>query len=129
MARRYDPRIDPDPEWWLGLDEDKAVLLVEKYHRAARQRMPNLRVHAIIHAIVESQVALGDETPVAATLRRLRAEGLDRHNAIHAIGSALTGMIWEVTTGRADAGDDPNANYYEQLERLTAAGWLAQADE
>jgi len=37
---------------------------IEAYHRRARIRLPNEKVHAVIHAIVENQIALGDELPV-----------------------------------------------------------------
>ena len=40
--------------------------------------------------IVENQVALGDAFAARAVLLRLMAEGLDRHEAIHAIGSVLS---------------------------------------
>ena len=33
------------------------------------------------HVVVENQVALGEATPVPATLDRLMDEGLDRHDA------------------------------------------------
>jgi hypothetical protein len=39
--------------------------------------------------IVENQVALGDTFAARAVLLRLMAEGLDRHEAIYAIGSVL----------------------------------------
>jgi hypothetical protein len=40
-------------------------------------------------SIAEDQIALGDEIPARRTLVRLMEEGLDRHEAIHAIDSAL----------------------------------------
>ena len=74
---RYDPQHAPDPEAWLALDEGERTELVLQYHRRARVRLPNARLHATIHVVVENQVALGDEIPVRRTLERLRAEGLD----------------------------------------------------
>ncbi|MCK5799439.1 MAG: hypothetical protein KAI47_19745 [Deltaproteobacteria bacterium] len=52
-----------------------------------------LRLHATLHTVVETQ--LGDpELPfVAATLRRLVAGGLSRHEAIHAISDVVTAEV------------------------------------
>ena len=61
------------------LPVDERIRLVEQYHRRAGIRLPNVTVHAIIHAVIENQIALGDEVPVRRTLQRLLSEGLDRH--------------------------------------------------
>src|SRR5438132_12245991 len=74
-VKRYDPQHARDPEAWLALDEAERTALVLQYHRRARVRLPNARLHATIHVVVENQVALGDEIPVRRTLERLRAEG------------------------------------------------------
>ena len=85
-----------------------------------------MRLHAVTHAIVENQIALGDETPVARTLQRLMSEGLDRHQAIHAIGSVLLGFMNDLLK-KADAHGEPagdqNQAYYSELELLTADSW------
>jgi hypothetical protein len=60
----YDPLKPPDPQQWLALTERARMALVQDYHRRKRVRLPNEQVHAIAHAVVESQIALGDETPV-----------------------------------------------------------------
>jgi len=93
---RYHPHHAPDPEAWLALDEGERTELVLQYHRRARVRLPNARLHAAIHVVVENQVALGDEIPVRRTLERLRAEGLDRHDAVHAAGSVLAKRIYDL---------------------------------
>jgi hypothetical protein len=121
----YDPFTAPDAEEWLALGEQERMNLVEDYHRRKRIRVPNLKVHAIIHAVVENQIALGEQVP-SRTLRRLISEGLDRHDAIHAIGSILivhlSDLMRQVEAGTtSDA--DPNAPYYAELERLTAKSW------
>src|SRR5438874_9888188 len=117
---RYDPHHAPDPEAWLALDEGERTALVLQYHRRARARLPNARLHATIHVIVENQ--LGDEIPVRRTLERLRAEGLDRHDAVHAVGSVLAKRIYELLKEGPPTGD-PNAPYWAELESLTAEGW------
>ena len=85
--------------------------------------MPNATVHATAHAIVESQIALGDETPARRTAQRLMDEGLDRHEAIHAIGMVLFEFMNDLLNAPlSDA--DPNVPYFVALERLTAEDWL-----
>jgi len=74
------------------------------------------------HVVVENQVALGEATPVPATLNRLMHEGLDRHEAIHAIGSILMSIVFDVSQ-EPDVGGDINARYCQELATLTAAGW------
>ena len=119
---KYDPQRAPDPKTWLALDEEERIVLVLQYHRRARVRVPNARLHATIHVIVENQVALGDEIPVRRTLERLRAEGLDRHDAVHAAGSVLAKRIYDLLKEGLPAGD-PNEPYWAELESLTAEGW------
>ncbi|TMB07809.1 MAG: hypothetical protein E6J71_29280 [Deltaproteobacteria bacterium] len=119
---KYDPQRAPDPKTWLALDEEERIVLVLQYHRRARVRVPNSRLHATIHVIVENQVALGDEIPVRRTLERLRAEGLDRHDAVHAIGSVTAKHIYDLLKESPPAGD-PNEPYWAELENLTAEGW------
>jgi len=80
----YDPLEAPDPEEWMALDEQERIDLVRDYHRRAGIRLPNEKLHATLHAIVEAQIALGDETPAGRIAQRLISEGLDRHDAIHA---------------------------------------------
>ena len=119
--RKYDPLKAPDAEWWLALDEDERSILIADFHRRARAKLPNVRAHAILHAIVETQVAMGDELAVAATLARLQSEGLDRHEAVHAIGSVLAGQFHGVMSGALSG--DLNRAYASALEKLSANSW------
>jgi hypothetical protein len=121
--KHYDPLKPPDPEQWRSIDEQEQIQLVQDYHRRARIRVPNAMVHAIIHVIVENQIALGDEIPVRRTMQRLIGEGLDRHESIHAVGSVLAGHVNDLLRGpEPDA--EPNSSYYAALDRLTAKDWL-----
>lgn len=127
MEDHYDPLNPPDPALWLALDEEKQLQLVMAYHQAAGEVLPNLRAHAALHIVVENQVAIGQPIPVAATLVRLRNEGLDRHEAIHAIAAVLVGQLNDIlATG--ELGGDPSPAYYQQLNVLTAAAWRRQLD-
>jgi len=125
--KRYDPLEAPDPDEWLALDEQERIALAQEHHRRARVRLPNAKVHAVVHAIVENQVALGDEFPVRRTLQRLMAEGLDRHEAIHAVGLVLTEFIYDVLKGPEDEDPRPrpdsNQPYYAALEKISAEAW------
>ncbi len=122
--KRYDPLIAPSPEEWESLDEGERIRLVEDYHRRARVSLPNAKIHAALHVIVENQVALGDETPVRRTVERLMSEGLDRHDAIHAVASVLAGHMYGVfSPSPSEPISDPKPGYYAELERLTAEEW------
>ena len=120
--RRYDPLAAPAPEEWLSLDEGERIRLVDEYHRRARVRLPSRKAHAIFHVVIENQIAAGDEIPVRGTLARLMDEGLDRHEAIHAIGTALSEHIWNLWH-QTEPKADPNAPYFAALDRLTAEEW------
>jgi hypothetical protein len=120
---RYDPLEAPDPEEWLELDEQERIDLVRDYHRRAGISLPNETMHATMHAIVEAQIALGGETPAGRVAQRLIGEGLDRHDAIHAIGMVLAEHLNNMLKSMRP-GKDPNALYFASLERLTAKDWL-----
>jgi len=122
--QHYDPLDAPDYEKRLALDEQERIALARDYHERARIHVPNVAVHAAVHAIVETQIALGDETPVRRTAQRLMDEGLDRHEAIHAIGSVLVEFMTDLMKA-PKSGGDPNVAYFAALERLTAAKWLS----
>jgi hypothetical protein len=128
--RAYDPLIAPDPQQWLLLDEQERLDLVLAYHRRAGLLAPGEKLHATIHVVVENQIA-DDELPVSRKARRLMSEGLDRHDAIHAIGSVLAGHIYELTrdvkSGKPQSDQDPNEAYFAELERLTAKSWRRSA--
>ena len=125
---RYDPLTGPSLDYWRSLSEDEQIEQVLEYHRAARANVPNERIHASLHVVVENQIALGDETPVADTLERLMAEDLDRHEALHAIASVLARHITQLLQQSDVPDGDPNTPYYEGLRTLTAETWRAQAD-
>jgi len=115
----YDPEVAPDPSEWQELDEQERIMLVEAYHRREGIELPNLTVHATVHAIVESQVAMGDGSPAGRAIERLMGEGLDRHEAVHAVGSVLAAHINDVLKG----GRPDNEAYDEAVERLTVENW------
>ena len=119
----YDPDRAVDPKAWLELNEGERIDLALDYHKRARIELPNAKVHAVIHAVVENQAALGGEYPVGEKLRQLMEEGLNRHDAIHAIGSVLMQHLLDVMQDRAEG--DLNEPYLRDLATLTAKKWLA----
>ena len=119
---RYDPLSPPDPADWQATDEAERIRLVEMFHRRARVRIPGPEMHALMHVIVENQIALGDEIPVRRAALRLMDEGLDRHEAIHAIASVLAGQMFDLAREPTKA-SDTTQTYYARLEQLTAESW------
>lgn len=117
----YDPEHAPNPEQWLALDEKTRIRLAEEHHRAARIKLPNLKAHAVFHAIVENQIAENTESVVRA-MARLTAEGLPRHEALHAIASVLAEHIHDLFNAKADENNSA-ALYNAAVERLTARSW------
>ena len=122
---QYAANDQPHSATWLELDESERVDAVMDYHRRAKVVPENLKLHAMTHVVVENQVALGEATPVPATLNRLMLEGLDRHEAIHAIGSILMSIVFDVSQ-EPDVGGDINARYSRELATLTAASWRSR---
>lgn len=125
---RYDPDRAPDPERWLALDESDRIEAVSAYHRRRGERLPNRRLHATFHTIVETQLAMSMPA-VTDALARLAADGLSRHDAVHAIASVLAAQMVELMQPDAPPGVDVNAKYEASLRELTAAAWLASSRE
>ncbi len=117
----YDPMIALDPRQWNLLDEYERVALVVKYHQEAGIELPDENAHALLHVVIENQIAQGDELPVEAVLHRLTDDNLDRHDPVHAIASILTNHIFELMHGEdAALGND---EYFAKLGELTAEKW------
>lgn len=117
---RYDPDSAPDAGEWLELDEQERMKLVSRFHRDAKIKLPNRDAHAMVHVMVENQAALGVD-PVPETLERLEEEGLDRHEAVHAVGTVLMQFTTDFMTSGASNPDMDE--YTRRLERLTAKRW------
>lgn len=110
----YDPDKQLATDAWNRLNDDEKRAAVEEYHRRRRIRMPNARVHAMFHVIVENQVAM-----------REGSEGLSRHDAVHAIGSVVAGQIFHRLKDPG-GNQDLTPEYTEKLKRLTAESWRQQ---
>lgn len=120
----YDPDTSPAPADWLETDEGERIELVAAYHRRNKIKSPNSQLHAVVHVVVENQLAIGEEM-VVNTLARLRGEGLSRHDALHAIGSVLAENLYELMREVRSATSEPDRQYLERLQKLTAKNWRA----
>ena len=120
----YDPDTSRPSADWLQLDEGERIELVSSYHRHRKIQLPNAQLHAVVHVVVENQLALGDEV-VSETLARLQKEGLSRHDALHAIGSVLAADLYELMQESSESTADAYNRYLERLRKLTAKNWRA----
>jgi hypothetical protein len=111
----YDPMKDPDPAAWLALSENERLEQVQAHHQQIKAKLPNAKLHAVVHVTVENQLAeaLG---PAVRAMARLRAAGLDRHEALHAIANVLSQHIFGAMKLRAVEFD--HAAYALELELL-----------
>jgi hypothetical protein len=117
----YNPMEEPDKDDWLSLDEMERIIMVSDYHKGNKITLPNTRLHATCHVIVENQLA--ENVPeVVAALKRLMSEGLDRHEAIHAVGSVLAGHIFKLLKEKPNL-ENANKPYLQELNSLTVEKW------
>jgi uncharacterized protein len=123
---RYNADIAPDPHAWLETDEADRLIAIEAFHARVRDRSPSPRLHALIHLVVENQLVMPDQEDVRETFARLRNEGLDRHEALHALGSVLAEQLLDIAKGTPRT-SEATAQYHAQLTALSAAHWHAAA--
>lgn len=116
----YDANSAPEPEVWLATDDALKFAAIERHHRELAVDLPNPRLHATLHAIVENQLAARTPAKSVATLDRFLAAGVTRHQAIHAIGSVVAGAIWDVQRRQATVDHDAMS---AALERLDPDDW------
>jgi hypothetical protein len=120
----YDPDTPRHSADWLQTDEGERIELVSSYHRRKKVHLPNAQLHAVVHVVVENQLALGEEV-VVETLARLQREGLSRHDALHAIGSVLAADLYELMQESSEATGEAYRRYLDRLRKLTAKHWRA----
>jgi hypothetical protein len=109
---RYEAAVAPEAGAWLGRDEQQRIGAVERFHRNVQVHPPmdNARLHALVHVVVENQLALGDPRETVAAMERLRAAGLSRHEALHAVGTVVFEELSQLThKGRGFDRDAMNA--------------------
>ena len=120
---KYNPDKPVDPEDWSALDEAIQIELVHDFHSELDLEMTGeaLRVHSSIHVIVENQLAMGVDL-IAETIAKLTRQGLNRHDAIHAIGAIISEDIFDVIKG--NVAEFSPIKYRRKLEKITAKRWL-----
>ena len=79
-----------------------------------------LRMHVTLHTVAETQIRTGDPPEAGNALDRLCAEGLSRHEAVHAI-AALAARHSARVLGQGKKYD--GASYAAELEALDGEGW------
>ena len=117
---RYDADRAPDPATWLDLDESERLAAIEGAHHhaaAGHPAMPNRRLHALLHMVVENQLAAGEPAEVKQTLRRLMDQGLSRHAALHALGTVVAGSMFDTVKQQQPF---HRARFLADLDRLHA---------
>jgi len=127
MDNSYDPATAPEPASWLALDEAVRVALVTDYHRRAVLEAARPEAHAALHVTVENQIAMGLDY-VSGACARLVAEGLDRHEAVHAIAAVLTEYMTELVRDKAPPAL-ALARYQANCERMSAESWRTWLEE
>ena len=118
----YNPDTPLPARAWLSLDEGERIGLVSAHHQRNDISLPNAELHAVIHVVVENQLAMGEST-VVETLERLQKEGLSRHDAVHAIGSVLAEDLYTLMQEQTGPADATYQKYLNRLQQLTAQSW------
>jgi hypothetical protein len=122
----YDPDKSPVAQYWLALGESERIRLAQSYHVSARIRTPNLKAHAVVHVIVENQIAMGFG-PSRRAVERLQSEGLSRHDAVHAIGSVVAAHAYELMNAKQVDPGPTQRRLNAAIDELSASGWRASA--
>jgi hypothetical protein len=125
MIHEYDAERAIDAEAWLALPELDRHVFVEDYHRKQPNCVENLSPHAAFHVIIENQLAMGEEV-VVRTLARLVREGLDRHDAVHALANVLAGHMYDFIKKKTDV-KTMQSRYAAEADKLTAKRWRSGA--
>ncbi len=123
---KYDPAKRVEPQWWRSLGAEERVSLIEAAHvvlPAWHHPVPESRPHALLHVVAENLAARGDEIPVYAALQRLVRQGLQRHDAIHALGNACSEHARAIGSGRASPDDPPPEGQIKSAAAMTVAKW------
>ncbi len=72
-------------------------------------------LHITIHQTIENQIANGKPKETAQTVEALMQQGLDRHEAIHRVGTVMAGEIFHILKGKRPFDE---AGYIRKLRRL-----------
>ena len=122
----YNPENAPTPSDWLQLPERERLRVVGTFHMVHRLRSGNAKAHAAAHVIVENQAAMGFG-PTVRALERLKSQGLTRHEAVHAVGSVISGFMFAAMNNPPETDSHAlQSNINAAIERLNAESWRNQ---
>lgn len=122
-ATSYTADNPPSPSEWLQLPEQERMRAVSTFHMVHRLKSGPLRAHAAVHVIVENQIAMGFG-PTVRAMARLQGQGLNRHDALHAIGSVVAAHMFEGRRNPAKADSHAMQSALNAaIESLDAASW------
>jgi hypothetical protein len=125
----YDPDVAPNPLEWLQMSETERIRLVKNHHADARVKLPNVKMHAMFHVIVETQVAHGFR-PTIRALERLQAEGLSRHESIHAVASTVAEHAFDMQRSvQPQDSRETQLRLNAAIEALSAEVWSRQGSD
>ncbi len=122
----YDPSKNINPDNWLAMDESERQALIEEYVLTDEQGLGEVSptLHAAVHAMVETQLAMGEKETLDAYNRLIR-QGLKRHDTLHALGAVIIeGIHQSMQEDMNDESADVTIRYKSRLRKLTAKKWL-----
>jgi hypothetical protein len=123
----YDAAVDVATEAWRDLSEQERLSRVARFHNETltpAQMPPSMQRHAAMHVIVETQLAEDQPAEARVALRRLMAEGMSRHEAVHALGWLSTEHMRRALEAQRPV---DLAAYAADLSTLTVRSWLRMA--
>jgi hypothetical protein len=119
MAWTYDAARAPDPELWQALEEADKIKAVIEHHRALKTdhaHLPSPQAHAAMHVVVENQLVEDEPFAARVTLKRLMDGGLNRHEAVHAIGIVASRRLFGMLQSKEKWDNDA---YVRELNAMT----------
>lgn len=123
---RYDADVNPDPVLWISTRKEERWQAIERYHVESSACFgDDVGFHAFMHSLVEEMLMSEQMPSVGAAFARLRTEGIQRHQAIHALAYRLRNLISKLSEGAELTQDDSDAAIQE-IDQMTAASWLME---
>jgi hypothetical protein len=120
----YNPLIEPNKDEWLESSEYDRIDAVREFHENSDddefEEDNALSIHSTLHVIVENQLAMGVDL-IPETIAKLTRQGLDRHEAIHAIGAIISEDIFHIMSGERT--EFSPKRYRKKLDKITAKRW------
>lgn len=119
----YNPLIEPNKDEWLKSSEYDRIDAVREFHENSDDEFEAdgaLSIHSTLHVIVENQLAMEVEL-IPETIEKLTRQGLDRHEAIHAIGAIISEDLFYIMRGEKT--EFSPKQYRRKLEKITAKRW------